>query len=82
MAKGLEAVAAMRRRLLAGNLATEEGSLSATHSNKDNAQGTSKVIKTGPSPLSSPPRKKKKKGKDSSFEEFVSANNEALQSFG
>ncbi|MED6130967.1 hypothetical protein PIB30_005621 [Stylosanthes scabra] len=54
---------AMRRRLLAGNSAIEEGSLSATHSDKENAQGTSEVIKIGPSPPSSPPRKKKKKVK-------------------
>ncbi|MED6145388.1 hypothetical protein PIB30_024747 [Stylosanthes scabra] len=64
MAGGLEAVAAMRQRLLAGNSTTEEGSMSATHSDKDNAQGTSEVVKTGPSPPSSPPRKKKKKEKE------------------
>ncbi|MED6155006.1 hypothetical protein PIB30_001688 [Stylosanthes scabra] len=75
MAGGLEAVAAMRRRLLAGNSATEEGSMSATHSDKDNAQGTSKVIKIGPSPPSSPPRKKKKEresaAKDKAVHEFA-----------
>ncbi|MED6118793.1 hypothetical protein PIB30_005929 [Stylosanthes scabra] len=56
--------------------------MSATHSDKDNAQGTSEVIKIGQSSPSSPPRKKKKKGKGSSHEEFVSTNNEALESFG
>ncbi|MED6170770.1 hypothetical protein PIB30_034250 [Stylosanthes scabra] len=82
MAGGLEVVAAMRRRLLAGNSATEEGSMSATHFDKDNAQGTYEVFKIGLSPPSSPPRKKKKKGKGSSREEFISTNNEALESFG
>ncbi|MED6191849.1 hypothetical protein PIB30_004509 [Stylosanthes scabra] len=82
IAGGLEAVATMCRRLLAGNSAIEEGSMLATHSDKDNAQGTSEVIKTGSSPPSSPPRKKKNKGKGSFREEFVSTNNEALESFG
>ncbi|MED6221528.1 hypothetical protein PIB30_055674 [Stylosanthes scabra] len=74
MAGGLEAITAMHRRLLTGNSATEEGSVSTTHSNKDIAQGTSEVVKTGLSPSSSPPRKKQWKKKEGfKASEFISS---------
>ncbi|MED6133471.1 hypothetical protein PIB30_028537 [Stylosanthes scabra] len=64
---------------LAGNSATEEGYVSTTHSDKDVAQRTSEVIKTGPFPPPSHRRKKQRKG--SSHAEFVLGENEALDSF-
>ncbi|MED6140223.1 hypothetical protein PIB30_091123 [Stylosanthes scabra] len=82
MAGGLEAIAAMRRRILAGNSATEEGSMSPTHSDKDIAQGTSEVVKMGPSPPPSPPRKKQRKKKGVSREESNLDGGEGLDFFG